>query len=321
VYSINLQGDGEFDLRSKPKHNQARWLAYVEGIARVLVQKGFPLKGADLVISSELPIGAGLSSSAALEISVGFALLKLAGSKIDLAELALAAQTAEHLFVGTKSGLMDQLTAAFGVRNHAMLLDCRSLKRRLAFVNLPRMAVVICDTGVKHDLATTAYNQRRQECERAVDILRKKKRDVRSLRDVTLADLELYGDLLPNTLRRRCRHVISENDRTLLAAEALMNGNIDHLGELMNLSHQSLRDDYEVSCRELDIMVQLASQQKGVPGARMMGGGFGGSTVNLVPLNNLGQFRQCVSLSYRQATGLEPAIIQVEADDGVCEMH
>jgi galactokinase len=183
------------------------------------------------------------------------------------------------------------------------------------------MAIVVCDTRVKHDLATTAYNQRRRECEQAAAILRKTKPSVRSLRDVTLSDLELYGELLPETLRRRSCHVISENERTLSAAEALINGDVHRLGELMNLSHESLRDDYEVSCPELDIMVELSRQQTGVAGARMMGGGFGGSTVNLVRRNNIDQFRRRVSEDYQRATGLVPAIITVTADDGVREMN
>jgi galactokinase len=320
VHSFNLAEQLEFDPAAKPEPGQTRWLSYIEGVARVLADKGVSLKGADLAVSSEVPIGAGLSSSAALEISVGFALVKLAGSEIDLMELALSAQTAEHLFVGTKSGLMDQLTAAFGVRNHAMLIDCRSLERELVVMKLPNTSVVICDTAVKHNLATSAYNERRRECEQAVNLLRKRNPRIRSLRDATLADLESNQDQLSETLRRRCRHVISENRRTLSAAQALRHGHVDRLGELMNLSHESLRDDYKVSCRELDLMVELATRQEGVAGARMMGGGFGGSTVNLVATNSLDQFRRSVSEGYYSATGIHPAIFPVEADDGVQEI-
>jgi galactokinase len=321
VRSFNFAESATFDLDQKLEPSKARWLLYVEGIARSLVEQGFRLKGADITISSEVPMGAGLSSSGALEVCVGFALLKLAGYEVELMKLALAAQRAEHVFVGTESGLMDQLTAAFGTRNHAMLIDCRSLERKMIPLNIPAMAIVVCDTRVKHDLATTAYNQRRRECEQAAAILRKTKPSVRSLRDVTLSDLELYGELLPETLRRRSCHVISENERTLSAAEALINGDVHRLGELMNLSHESLRDDYEVSCPELDIMVELSRQQTGVAGARMMGGGFGGSTVNLVRRNNIDQFRRRVSEDYQRATGLVPAIITVTADDGVREMN
>lgn len=319
VHSFNLAEQLDFDLEATPEPDATRWLSYVEGVTRVLSDKVHRLKGADIAISSDVPIGAGLSSSAALEISVGFALLKLSGSEIDLMELALAAQTAEHLFVGTRSGLMDQLTAAFGLKDHAMLIDCRSLERELAAMNIPDMAVVICDTGVKHSLATSAYNERRRECEQAVNLLRKHNPAIRSLRDVTLGELESREKLLPEILRKRCRHVISENERTLSAIQALRHGHIDRLGELMNLSHESLRDDYQVSCPELDLMVELARQQDGVAGARMMGGGFGGSTVNLVSRDRLDQFRSFVSDGYYNATGLLPMIFPVQADDGVKE--
>jgi galactokinase len=235
-------------------------------------------------------------------------------------KLALVAQGAEHKFAGTKSGLMDQLTAVFGIRNHALLIDCRTLARTLIPLNIPAMVIVVCDTRVKHELATSAYNQRRSECEKALAILRARSFQILSLRDVTVAGLETYRQDLPETLYRRCRHVVSENERTLAAAEALRSGDVGYLGQLMNLSHESLRDDYEVSCRELDIMVELARKQNGVVGARMMGGGFGGSTVNLVPRNSLEQFCSAVSEAYQRATNLTPMITGIEADDCVLEM-
>lgn len=188
--TYNLEADSEFDLDATATVAPKGWVSYIEGIARVLAEKDGKLKGADIAILSEVPIGAGLSSSAALEISVGFALLRLAESQIDLMDLARCAQTAEHRFVGTKSGLMDQLTAACGVRNHAMLIDCRSLECELTTVNISGMSVVICDTRVKHDLAASAYNQRRHECEEAVKILCEQNPKIGSLRDLTLADFQ-----------------------------------------------------------------------------------------------------------------------------------
>ncbi|HYJ85915.1 MAG TPA: hypothetical protein VEW46_07665, partial [Pyrinomonadaceae bacterium] len=178
----------------------------------------------------------------------------------------------------------------------------------------------ICDTGVKHELASSAYNERRQQCEQAVKIVQEQNHGIRSLRDMTLADFENHQDRLPEPLRRRARHVVSENERTLSAVAALKRGDVDRLGEMMNLSHESLRDDYEVSCRELDLMVELARQQQGVTGARMMGGGFGGSTVNLVPRDSFNEFRRAVSEGYQRGTGLLPTVIAVEADDGVGEI-
>jgi galactokinase len=319
VHSFNLDDCGKFDLDMTPRPTHQSWLRYVEGVARVLEEVGFKLSGADLAVSSNVPIGAGLSSSAALEVSVGFALLRLEGYDVDLMKLALVAQSAEHQFVGTKSGLMDQLTAVFGVRNHALLIDCRTLAHTLVPLSIAAMAIVVCDTGVKHDLATSGYNQRRNECEQALAILRARNPQILSLRDVSVADLETYRHELAETLYRRCHHVVSENDRTLSAAEALRSGDVDYLGQLMNLSHESLRDDYEVSCPELDIMVELARKQDGVAGARMMGGGFGGSTVNLVLRNSLEQFSSGVSEAYQGATNLTPVITAIEADDCVLE--
>jgi galactokinase len=231
----------------------------------------------------------------------------------------VAAQAAEHSFVGTKSGLMDQLTATFGVKNHCMLIDCRSLDRKLTPLQVPGFTVVVCDTAVKHKLATSAYNQRRLECEESVALLRTYDTAIRSLRDVTSAELESYVDRLPQTLYHRSRHVVSENERTVAAVQALVERDVNRLGELMNLSHESLRDDYEVSCPELDLMVQLSRRLKCVVGARMMGGGFGGSTVNLVGRDAVSEFRERVSEAYQLATGLTPSIFPVEADDGVGE--
>ncbi len=317
VHSFNLDAEAEFDLECVSPGNG--WQSYVEGVARVLAEKDCKIRGANLAIFSEVPMGAGLSSSAALEISVGFALLRLAECDMDLVELALAAQSAEHRFAGTESGVMDQLTSVFGVQNHAMLIDCRSLERKLIPLNIPSMAIVVCDTNVKHELATSAYNQRRRECREAVAEIRKHDSTIGSLRDLDLDQFKLHEGKLNETLRRRARHVISENQRTVDAAEALQNGDVAHLGNLMNSSHESLRDDYEVSCRELDIMVDLARQHVGVVGARVMGGGFGGSTVNLVLRENVEQFRSIVSEAYQSATGFVPAIIVVDADEGVRE--
>jgi galactokinase len=321
VHSSNLSERAEFDLNEEPKTGGPRWLSYVEGVARVLAEKGYGLAGADMEISSEVPMGAGLSSSAALEVSVGFALLTLAGATVDLMELALSAQAAEHRFVGTECGLMDQLTSTYGVSNHAMLIDCRSLERELVVMNIPNMSVVICDTGVKHELATSAYNERREQCQQGVRILQQQNLAIRSLRDLSFDDFEIHEHLLPEPVRRRCRHVISENERTLNAVTALKRSDAARLGELMNRSHESLRDDYEVSCRELDLMVELARQQEGVTGARMMGGGFGGSTVNLVRRDSFNDFHRVISEGYQAVTGLRPTIITVEAADGVGEVH
>jgi galactokinase len=265
-----------------------------------------------------VPIGAGLSSSAALEIAVGGALVEMAGLKISRLQLAQSAQKAEHVFVGTNSGLMDQLTATFAKENHAMLIDCRSLQITQIPMKL-QAATVICDTRVKHSLVSSAYNTRRQECEQAVALLSRKRPDVQTLRDLGLQDLNLVEEL-PEPERRRARHVVTENERTLQAAQALAANDVGKLGALMIESHESLRDDFEVSCPELDIMVELALGQEGVSGARMMGGGFGGCTINLVEREKLTLFADRMTAGYQLATGLIPSINVVQPDDGVKEL-
>ena len=288
-------------------------------MTHTLGSKGLAIGGANLAIASDVPIGAGLSSSAALEISVGFALAELAGLEITRLDLARAGQKTEHVFVGTNSGLMDQLTATFAEKNHAMLIDCRSFQVTPIPMELPGIAVVICDTAVKHALASSAYNERRQDCERAVQLLRKKKPDVRALRDFDIDDLNLFEDL-PEPESRRARHVITENERTLEAAQALRSNDAGKLGKLMVESHKSLRDDFEVSCRELDIMFELALNQDAVTGARMMGGGFGGCTINLVSRDSIETFKDRMVRGYKQATGLVPTVSIVQPDDGVSEL-
>jgi galactokinase len=215
---------------------------------------------------------------------------------------------------------MDQLASGFGKKQHALLIDCRSLERTLIELKIGDHAVVVCDTNVRHELAASKYNQRREECERAVEILKQYLPNIRALRDVSIADFEAYQSVLPEPIRRRCHHVVFENERTLRAAEALRKGDLAEFGKLMKESHESLRDDYEVSSRELDLMVEIALAQKGVVGARMTGGGFGGCTVNIVQRNVLDEFSKNVLRVYHERTGNQASIYVVEAADGVHEI-
>lgn len=320
VHSFNLHETAEFDLDVPGPTRRGQWLDYIEGVAQALLSRDLPLRGADLALESDVPVGAGLSSSAALEVSVGMALSSVSGSAVDRITLALAGQQAEHTYVGIKSGLMDQLTAALGRRGHALLIDCRSLETTHIPLDTSRVKVVVCDTHVKHKLASSEYNTRRAECERGVEILRQVLPGIRALRDVSVTDLQKYEDRLPEPVRSRCHHVVTENARTLAAADALRSGDLAEMGRLMFLSHNSLRDDYEVSCAELDIMVEIASSIEGVLGARMTGGGFGGCTVNLVELDALEKFRAVVTRKYNEATNLNPAIYVFEACDGAHEI-
>jgi galactokinase len=320
VHSINANETAEFDLDRPGPPRRGVWLDYVEGVAQALEKRGVKLCGADLLIESDVPVGAGLSSSAALEISVGIAILALAGTELDRLSLALAGQDAEHIYVGTKCGIMDQLVAACGRRGHALLTDCRSLETKQIPIHSSSATWIICDTGVRHKLAFSAYNVRREECEQAVKVLRELRPGIAALRDVTKEDLETYGAQLPEMIRRRCRHVVSENERTLAAAAALPRSDLDEMGRLMYKSHDSLRDDYEVSCRELDMLVDIARGIPGVFGARMTGGGFGGCTVNLVRRDAVDEFREVIVREYRRTTEVSPTIYVAEASDAAEEI-
>jgi galactokinase len=319
VASLALDDEVEFKLDELSDLSEHRWAKYVAGVAWTMELRGTALHGADLLIDSDVPIGSGLSSSAALEVAAGKALTTISGASLEPRELALAAQKAEHDFVGARVGIMDQLAATLGRKGHALLIDCRSLEtKHISLANL-KAAIVVCNTNVKHELASSAYNQRRAECEHGVDLLRAHLPEIRALRDVSLADFEKYAPELPEPVRRRCRHVVTENDRTLRAAAALGQGDCRQLGQLMRQSHESLRDDYEVSCRELDLIVEIASLQNGVTGARMTGGGFGGCTINIVRGDKVAEFTRAVGEEYRAATQITPDIYVVCADDGARE--
>jgi galactokinase len=306
----------EFDLDEANSAARHHWSDYVRGVAVMLEREGHRLRGADLKIRSNLPIGSGLSSSAALEVATAYALLASDGVAIDPIELARLCQRAENDFVGMRCGIMDQFISCLGRAGNALMLDCRSLEYR--HLPLPEdVRLVICNTMVKHELAASKYNERRAECEAGVRHFAKSTPSVRALRDVTMADLDRYRTELDGTILKRCRHVISENERVFKAAAALEERNLMAFGELMAESHRSLRDDYEVSCAELDTMVDLANKVEGVYGARMTGGGFGGCTVNIVEADSVQRFKQAVADGYEQGTGIAPDIFICSTSNGV----
>ncbi len=326
IRSENYCEQVEFDLDRLPATNAGHWSDYVIGVVQMLVRSGKKLGGANLLVDGNVPQGAGLSSSASIEVAVGYALLDLAEpainrtesdrTKIDRTNLALLCQRAENEFVGARCGIMDQFVSSHGKRGQALLLDCRSLEYR--HLPLPGdTALAICNTMVKHSIAKGEYNQRRAECEAGVRALSKVLPRVRALRDVTLENLEAYGHDLPDVVVRRCRHVIGENARVLKAATALERGDLQAFGNLMLESHRSLRDDFAVSCSELDLMVGLAGQAKGVYGTRMTGGGFGGCTIALVKTDCVEAFQRTVQEGYQRSTGRKPEIYICAAADGV----
>ena len=319
IHSDNFNETVEAGLDSLSPLEKKHWANYPLGVAWALAQAGKPLSGANLCISGEVPLGAGLSSSAAVEVAIGFALLNQSGLAVDRAELAQLCQKAENEFVGAHVGIMDQFVSCFGRASHALLLDCRSLQYE--FVKLPPdLQLVICNTMVRHELASGEYNARRAECEEGVRILRIVLPEIRALRDVTLPQLEKHVRILPAKVFARCRHVITENARVKSSVEAFQRGESKALGPLMQDSHRSLRDDYEVSCRELDLMVEIAMAQPGLIGARMTGGGFGGCTINLVESAAVGEFKRNVAAEYSSQTGLTPEIYVSPASEGAQQM-
>jgi galactokinase len=319
VFSQNLRERAAMDLQHLHLEVQRHWSAYVLGVAASLRISGAEIGGANLLVEGKVPMGAGLSSSASVEVAAGYALLESSGLSRSPVELAKICQRAENEFAGARCGIMDQMIACCGRANYALILDCRTLGFRL----LPLFSdaqFVVCNSMVKHDHAAGEYNARRADCETATRILAEQMPGVRALRDVSLGDLEGYAERLPEVVYRRSRHVISENARVLAAREALERGDPESFGRLMRESHRSLKEDYEVSSTELDLLVEIAGEIAGVYGSRMTGGGFGGCTISLVRSKAVEEFQSGVASAYQRATGRKPDIYIVRASDGVREV-
>ena len=292
-----------------------RWVDYVAGTAWALAESGLATRGFRGVLGSDLPVGAGLSSSAALELVSAWALSGGERPDTDTMRLAKIAQRAENEHVGVACGLMDQFAVAFGAPDHALLLDCRSLEHRPVPIP-PGTSLVICDSGAPRALADSAYNARRAECARAVAVFRELDPTVTALRDVTPSLLEAGRGRLSDTEFRRARHVVSEDQRVLDTVAALSNGDLDTVGEALAASHRSLRDDFEVSSAPLDALVEIAAGIDGVIGARLTGAGFGGCTINLVRTGAGEPLRRAIERDYPAATGLTSRVYDVRAADG-----
>ena len=318
AFSENLRETAEIDLDQASPQARSAWSDYVQGVAVMLEQSGRRLRGANLLVDSDVPIGSGLSSSAAIVVASALALLANAGLNMDRLEVARLCQRAENEFVGARCGIMDQFAACFGQQGRALLLDCRSLQYRA--LPLPaEVALVICDSAVRHQVAGGEYNTRRAECELGTRVLARGKPAIRALRDADVSDLEDNRQEMGEVVYRRCRHVVTENARVQRAAEALERGDLGSFGEAMGESHRSMRDDFEISCPELDLLVELAEKSPGVYGARMTGGGFGGCTVNLVEAGKVEEFRRSVAAEYMRASGKQAKIYVCRAEAGAGE--
>jgi galactokinase len=320
AHSIQRGETREFDLDRPGSLRTGDWQDYVEGVAQELEQAGSRLGGADLVLSSDVPIGAGLSSSAALEVSVGLALLRLSGHAVNFRELAQAGREAERQWVGVQSGIMDQFAAVHGRKGHALLIDCRSLEISPVPLDASRVSLLLCNSQEEHELAGSEYNTRRDECRRAVERIREAfpGSKVDSLRDVEGRMLQAFDAADP--VMRRARHVVEENQRTLEAAGALSRGDFAAAGMLMKASHESLRRLFEVSTPRLDFLVDQASRLPGVYGARMTGGGFGGCTVNLISRDTTDDFLSGMTEAWSARFDTQPVFYSAEAGDGAVEL-
>lgn len=316
VYALDYNERHVIDLQTPIANvEQPRWASYVRGVVAGLLERGLTLPAAELVVSGNVPQGAGLSSSASLEMVLGLALSSLTGAPLSARDNALNGQQAEHNYAGCHCGIMDQLVSAAGAAGHALLLDCRSLDYQS--VPMPdHLQVLIIHSNVKRGLVDSAYNERRQQCEAAAQYF-----GVKALRDVTLAQLESDGQGLDSVTYRRARHVISENNRTLAAADALRSGDVKTLSRLMAQSHASMRDDFAITVPAIDFLVDEVGQVIGEQGGvRMTGGGFGGCIVALLPENLIDAVVERLTSSYPAAFGLQPTFYRCTARQGASEV-
>ncbi len=310
----------EFSIVEHLAPGNPRWANYSKGVAAGLMAAGIPLVGMDALIDNTLPAGGGLSSSAAIEVGTARALLALAGNEMDAMRIALIAQKAEHDFANVPCGIMDQTIVAKGQAGHAMLLDCRDLSTRFIPLDANELRVVIVNSMVKHELSGGEYRQRREQCEAGVAYFQKHYpgRNVKALRDVTMLQVENAGreGKIDSVVFRRCRHVVGENARATQFADLLVQQKYEDAGQLMVQSHNSLRDDYEVSVPELDFLVESAMKIKGVYGSRMTGGGFGGCTVSLVQPRAVELFTNEIAAAYSKQYRTNAGIFATTATDG-----
>jgi galactokinase len=293
-----------------------QWPNYVLGVVNELQQAGYEIGGFNLVVDGDLPVGAGLSSSAAVECATIFALNDLFALNISKQRMVQLAQKAEHHFAGVLCGIMDQFASMFGKKDHVIKLDCRSLEYEYVPLQLEGAKIVLLNTNVKHSLATTAYNTRRNECARGVEWIQEKHPEVSLLRDATVAMLDECVKEKDSTVDTRCRFVVEEITRLLQGCEDLKQGNLTALGKKMFATHDGLSQQYEVSCKELDYLVDAVRNTPGVIGARMMGGGFGGCTINLIQETAIDELVSTLSANYQQATGLTLDAYIVQTGDG-----
>lgn len=317
VFDFGYNTEIDFSLDKLIPLRKNTWANYLMGVVDEIQKAGYVLQGANLILRSNIPRKAGLSSSAALEVVTALTMAKLNSSDIKPLEMAYLCRRAENNFVGVACGIMDQYISCLGQKNHALFIDCRSNNYEPIPFKDHNYQIVICNSKIQRSLVSSEYNKRREECRIAVELFNHKlTSEIQALRDVTIDEYKKYQGQLPETIARRARHVISENYRVQTGVQALRGGNFSAFGQLMIESHYSLKNDYEVSCAELDLLVDLALKQEGVLGARMTGAGFGGCTVNLLKRDYIDAFKKSVKNEYKKITGINPDIYVTRPAEG-----
>jgi len=317
LYAYDLEDSYEFSLDNIQKSKKS-WANFLIGVLAEILEKGKQINtGFNVVFGGDVPLGAGLSSSAAVESGIGFALNELYNLELSKLELALIAQQAEHKYAGVNCGIMDMFASIHGKANSVIKLDCQDLSFEYFPFNFPNYTLILCNTGVKHNLGDSEYNQRRAECEEGIRILQFAFPQVDILRDATIPMLRSQADKLPPIVFQRCKYVIEEIERVYVACKALENNDLKTFGQKMYETHQGLSQDYEVSCPELDFLVEHSQNFEAVVGARMMGGGFGGCTLNLIKADAADDFIKNISLAYHKAFNIQLQTYIVNISNGV----
>lgn len=315
--SIDLEESYSSDINDSLTPVNQAWMNYFLGVIDQFHQAGYDIEGINVMFTSDIPMGSGLSSSAALECGFGLALSQLFNLGVDKIALVKMGQAAEHKFVGVKCGIMDQFASSMGKTDHVVKLDCRSLDYEYYPADFKDYDLVLFDSNVKHNLADSQYNIRRSQCEKGVEVIQLVNPKVKSLRDASLSDLAEAKPNMEEVVYRRCKYAIEENLRVEAVCKALQSGDIFEVGRIMLETHAGLRDDYEVSCKELDTLIEIATTCEGHIGGRMMGGGFGGCTINLIQKDKVDQVIKDVTKRYKEALSIDTKVYRVAIGNGV----
>jgi galactokinase len=321
IHSLAFEESVTVKLAEFPDKGKSHWSDYVLGPVHQILEKGLSLGGFEICFDGDIPVGSGLSSSAAVECAIIFALNDTFNLQLSKIEMVKMAQAAEHAFVGVKCGIMDMYASMFSQKDRVIKLDCRAETHEYKPLNLGDYSILLINSMVKHNLASSAYNERRQQCEQGLAWIASHKPSVQTLRDVQIEDLQNYVKSKDSLIYQRCKYVIEENDRLQRACLALEKGDLVAVGKEMTATHWGLSKDYEVSCEELDFLVKLLENDSAVLGSRLMGGGFGGCTINLVKSSSIENIKSKVSLAYFSEIGIESEFYVLSPQDGTRRLN